>query len=182
MHGGAAPRVKANREKRVLAGELALQGVQVDPRHPSEALFAAAQDADVIVQRLKHQIVNDGELSATALGALGEWLDRVGRLAKTVTDGKVGEAIAERQHQIVDSQGQTLVAVLSHALAAGRLTTPQLAEVTAALPDLLRQAQDGTLPPMHPSQVPTYDPEPERTPLALTAESSAIPLPPGLGE
>ena len=95
FHGGAAPQVAAARQARILAGEAAL-AAQGDPRRdPADALQAAAQDADVIVQRLKRQVRAGDVIDIPSLQVLGDWLDRVSRLSKGVLDARIDERRVE---------------------------------------------------------------------------------------
>jgi hypothetical protein len=84
-HNGAQRYVKANREARVVELRARIAGGEWEDRDPGEALVAAAQDADALVQRLKTQL-GGGTLDAASLLALGNWLDRVGQLSKLVLD------------------------------------------------------------------------------------------------
>ncbi len=102
-HGGAAPQVRTRREARIVEGRARLAGQVVEQRDPGEALLGAAHDADATVQQIKRQFA-DGRLTAADLEALGSWLDRVGRLAKTVLDARIDERrlrIDERQARLL---------------------------------------------------------------------------------
>lgn len=102
-HGGAAPQVRARRELRIIEGRARLAGEVVEQRDPGEALLAAAHDADAMLQRIKGQL-DAGRLTGTELTGLGEWIDRVSRIAKTVLDARVDERrlrIDERQARML---------------------------------------------------------------------------------
>lgn len=99
MHGGAAPQVAAARESRVLAAQASNGGFLTQERSPAQALLAAVKDADGVTQALKQSMAG-GHLDPLVLDTLGDWIDRVGRLAKVVLDARVEEreaAIEEKQ-------------------------------------------------------------------------------------
>src|SRR5688500_6067795 len=92
MHGGKAPQVAVRREACILEAqamsESLLAGVRWLDRAPGEALLAAAADADALVQRIKWQVVQHEVIDPASLMALGDWIDRVGRLSKLVLDAR----------------------------------------------------------------------------------------------
>ena len=112
-HGGQAPRVKAAREARIIAALAQASGEVTVYRDPGEALVSAAVDADQIVQRLKLALESGEQIKAGELRALGEWLDRTGRLAKTVLDARVDE----RRVRITELQHAELFAIIAAVLA-----------------------------------------------------------------
>lgn len=67
--------------------------------------MAAAHDADVIVQELKLELRDGGSFSAAVLTALGDWIDRVGRLSKIVIDARINE----RQVELEEGQAALIV-------------------------------------------------------------------------
>lgn len=114
QHGGRAPQVAAKREARILAGEAALAAAGSDEelrRDPRSALLAAAQDADVILQRLKHQ-VKTGTIEPALLQALGDWLDRTSRLSKVVIDARIDE----QRVQLEQTQARLVGVAVTEAL------------------------------------------------------------------
>ncbi|RZU16431.1 hypothetical protein EV645_3996 [Kribbella rubisoli] len=111
-HGGAAPQVAASREARVAVWEAANRGDPIEVRDPGEALLAAATTADGLVQRLQHELAEAERLAPATLMALGEWLDRVGRLSKTVLDARIDE----RRTRVSEAQGQRIFTVLRDVL------------------------------------------------------------------
>lgn len=127
VHGGRAPQVARAREARLAAAEAsALYGDEFAERDPGEVLLAAVADVDGIVQKLKARIREAGELTPSDLDALGEWLDRASRMARSVLDARVDE----RRVQVNERQGQLVADVLRGALwdlarmlAAGQITT-----------------------------------------------------------
>lgn len=124
MHGGAAPQVKAKREARILAGEAALAGKPYAQRDPGEALLAAANDADAILQRLKTQLRSAGQVEPAMLTALGDWIDRTSRISKIVLDARIderqieiNEQLGEQVYNLIQTIGQSLLAKLVELLA-----------------------------------------------------------------
>jgi len=104
-------------------------------------LLAAAHDADEMLQRLKAQLV-DGPLTGADLLGLGDWIDRVGRLAKVTLDAR----IAERKARLTEDQGRLLVGGLTWFISQLPLDVPQQAAARALLPPMLRSLSDGVVP------------------------------------
>jgi hypothetical protein len=112
LHGGKSPRAAAAREARIIAAQAQASGAVTEYRDPGEALVSAAVDADRIVQLLKRSLESGETLKAGELRLLGEWLDRTGRLAKTVLDARVDERrVRLTEAQLVQAH-QLLAAVL----------------------------------------------------------------------
>jgi hypothetical protein len=102
MHGGRAPQVAAAREARIIEQRARLAGSKdFEVRDPAEALMAAAEDADLVLQRIKSEI-QSGAVSSTQLEALGEWLDRVARLSKLIVDARIDERRVRLQEREAD--------------------------------------------------------------------------------
>ena len=112
LHGGKAPQVAAAREARIIAAQAQASGEVTVYRDPGEALVSAAVDADQIVQKLKRALESGEQIKAGELRALGEWLDRTGRLAKTVLDARVDE----RKVRITELQHRELFAIIAAVL------------------------------------------------------------------
>lgn len=108
MHGGKAPQVAAAREARIATWEAQRGLAPVEDRDPAEALLAAARTADQLVQRLEREMLEDGKFQTATVKALGDWLDRSGRLSKTVLDAMVDE----RRIRITEVQGKQLFEIL----------------------------------------------------------------------
>ena len=118
---------------RVAAAEAAAAGLP--GRDPADALVAAATEADRIVRGLAARVSGgDGELVPNDLAALGEWLDRVGRLARSVVDSRV----LERQARLAERQGELLAEVIRRILDALDLDARQRALVGVVVPRELR--------------------------------------------
>lgn len=96
-------------------------------REPGEVLMAAVSDVDSIVQKIKQQVERREELSGTDLLALGEWLDRAAKLAKTALDA----GVQERQVRLHEEQG-ALVAGLFRAVFADPLLALTVAQAAVA--------------------------------------------------
>ena len=137
FHGGAAPQVAAAREARIIAGTAAL-GQHFEPRHPVEALLAAAADSDVILQRIKSTLAAGETPSAAMLTALGDWIDRTARISKLVLDA----GIDERQVRLAESHGAQLVVVIRGVLRRLALSPEQEALVPVVVPEELRRVSD----------------------------------------
>lgn len=135
MHGGRAPQVAAKREARIVTAAAQLAGEPWDERDPGEALMAAASDADALVQRLKRQLVTAEQVDHASLTALGEWIDRVGRLSKVVLDARIDE----RRMRVSERQGTQIAGVIKAILSDLNLTPEQWALVPMVVPMRLRE-------------------------------------------
>lgn len=119
IHGGKAPQVAAKREARIMLWEAQQKQEPIEVRDPGDALLAAAETADELMQRLRIELAKDGTLSPSLLAAIGDWLDRSGRLNKTVLDARLDERSArllERNTRISELQSQQLREVLRRIL------------------------------------------------------------------
>ena len=84
------------------------------PRDPGEALMSATHDADRILQQLKSAL-SAGDLQPSAmLSVVGEWVDRVSRLAKVRIDARIEvrrvELEAEKLQLVRVALGRAIVA------------------------------------------------------------------------
>lgn len=113
MHGGKAPQVAAKREARIVAWEASQGQDPIEVRDPADALMAAAMLADELVQRLHRDLREKGTLNSASLMALGDGLDRVGRLSKVVIDARIDE----RRVRLSEAQG-----IQMHTVIVGVLT------------------------------------------------------------
>jgi hypothetical protein len=132
VHNGANRRVRAAAAARVAAAEAALAGLPA--RDPAEALISAAQEADRIAQGLAVRVRGGGEMVATDLAALGEWLDRVGRLARSVVDSRLDE----RRVRIDERLGGALAEVIRRVVDQLPLTAEQRDEARPVIARELR--------------------------------------------
>jgi hypothetical protein len=137
-HGGNAPQVRAAREARVLAGEAALaaSGDEDMRRDPRAALLAAAQDADLILQRIKRRLAEGGTLDGPLLQALGDWIDRTTRTSKVVIDARIDEQMAELEA----AKAKMVGTAVNEALEAIRATPEQRETFVRVLLSRLRVA------------------------------------------
>jgi hypothetical protein len=109
FHGGAASQVERRREARVVVAAARRRYAEdFAEREPGEVLLAAVADVDAIVQKVKRQVERREELSGTDLLALGEWLDRAAKLAKTALDA----GVQERQVRLHEAQGALVVGLI----------------------------------------------------------------------
>lgn len=108
MHGGKAPQVAAGRAGRVAIWEAQQRQDPIQLRDPADALLAAATSADGLVQRLQQELDDDERLTPATLWALGEWLDRVGRLSKLTLDARIDE----RKVRLSEAQGAQMHRVI----------------------------------------------------------------------
>jgi hypothetical protein len=120
-------------------------------RDPSEALIEAAREADQFAQAvaaaardrgmpgaLTSTRVDDGARRveiAALLNALGQWLNRVGRLSSAV----VTLRLDERRVQLAEAQGHLIEGFIRAVLADLHLTSAQEALVPVVVPRRLRE-------------------------------------------
>jgi hypothetical protein len=97
-HGGAASQVKAKREQRVLVAELEARAAAetvVERREPEELILDALHDTNAVLTRIKADL-HDGVVNPILLELAGDWIDRLGRLGKIITDGDLSHKLHER--------------------------------------------------------------------------------------
>ena len=112
LHGGKSPAVAAKREARIAVWEAQQGEAPIEVRDPGEALLAAATLADELVQRLHRDVQERGVLTPANLSALGESLDRVGRLSRAVIDARIDE----RRVRLAEGQGHQIATLLRDVL------------------------------------------------------------------
>lgn len=136
MHGGKAPQTAARRAARLVAFEAQQRAVPLE-RDPATALLAACHDADSILAQLKAQAAGEERLTAATLTAMGDWLDRVTRIAKVVLDARVDARLV----QIEEARANLVVgAVLAGLDAIGVEPDRQQVAVRVLLAELRRVA------------------------------------------
>lgn len=111
MHGKSARQVKAAAESRIAAHDAMAAGAALEGRPAHDALADAATTADQVARQLRSQL-GDGNPDPRLLEVLGPWLDRVGRLARSVAD----LGLDERRVRLVEAQRLQAIAVLREAL------------------------------------------------------------------
>jgi hypothetical protein len=137
VHGGAASQVRAKRESRILAWQAAA-GSDTAPRDPGEALMSATHDADRILQQLKSAL-SAGDLQPSAmLSVVGEWVDRVSRLAKVVIDARIDV----RRVELETEKLQVVRLALGRAIVAAQLDAEQRAALLRSFAAELRVEGD----------------------------------------
>lgn len=138
FHGGAAPQVAAHREVRLLVAQAQKDAGEGEPvfvsRDPAIALTSALSDSDVVVQKIKGLLENGEGLDGTHIEALGQWLDRVGRLSKLVIDAKLDERKARRDEATARMIGEAIRGVLAEM----NLTPEQQRLIPIVVPRQLR--------------------------------------------
>lgn len=132
VHGGNAPQVRVKREARILAAEAA-RSAPVTAADAADVMTSAMNDAHSLLQRLKVNMAN-GRLEASDLSALGEWVDRAGRLAKLVADA----GIEERRIKIAEGQGALIFEAIERILAALGLGEEHRRRLPEVAPPILR--------------------------------------------
>lgn len=141
-HGGGAPQVAAAREARVIVyaaqHAAAEAGEELEkPRDAAAALTSALSDSDLVVQKIKQMIEGGETFDASQIDALGDWLDRVGRLSKLVMDARLDERQARRD----ETFGRMIVEAIKGVLAELNLTPEQQLLVPLVVPRQLRIIQ-----------------------------------------
>jgi hypothetical protein len=133
-HGGAAPQTRAKADARVAAAEAAAAGDYV-PRDPDQALLAAAAQADRIAQALAARVQEGARPDPVDLYELGSWLDRTGRLCRSVVELRLDE----RRTRLAERQGELLAGAVRAILDRLDLDARQRALVGEVVPAELRR-------------------------------------------
>jgi hypothetical protein len=120
VHGQNA-RVKAKREVALVAWDARQREEAFAPRDVSEALLSAAQEADVLVRRLRRALDDKGTLDPPSVEALGAALDRCARICKLVLDTKVDERLV----RTAERNGDFWAGVIKEILAGLQLSPQQ---------------------------------------------------------
>jgi hypothetical protein len=122
-HGGAARQVREKREQRLVVLEARQQHAQFNGqgsawaqdgrpvRLAEELIISAMHDADEVLQAIKRQMAAS-EAPAVTLTALGEWIDRLSRVAKVVTDGGLQDRLEQRRAAVAREQADQLIAAM----------------------------------------------------------------------
>jgi hypothetical protein len=148
MHGGKARQVKAKAEQRVMVAELeakaAAQTVVVR-REPEELILDALHDTNAVLTRIKADL-HDGVVNPILLQLAGDWLDRLGRLGKIITDGDLTTKLHTRIGWVAQDRAATLWGHLAAVVEASPLTAEQRLTVWQSRFDGLRLIASGDLP------------------------------------
>ncbi|MEJ7633848.1 hypothetical protein [Aeromicrobium sp.] len=102
--------MRASREARIAAAEAARAAPQ-STRDAGEILVSTMQDGDTIYQHLYRRF-RAGIATDADVAAMGAWVDRTNRLAKTVLDAR----IEERRTQLAESDGLLVAGVIRRSL------------------------------------------------------------------
>jgi hypothetical protein len=132
-HGGAARQVRAKREQRLVLLDARQQQAQSnglgnawpqsDRPAPlaEELIISAMHDANEVLQAIKQQVAAS-EAPAVTLMALGEWIDRLSRVARIVTDGGLQDRVERRRAAVAQEQAEQLIAAMDRLITDSRVT------------------------------------------------------------
>jgi hypothetical protein len=114
VHGLNAPQVRAKQQQRIALAEAraAVPATVLVAREPEELLLAALHDTDAVLRQIKAEL-HDGSINPMLLQLAGEWLDRLGRLGKIVTDGEMADKLERRIGWIAADRAAQLTALLA---------------------------------------------------------------------
>ena len=149
IHGGKAKQVNQKREQRLVILEAQQQAhaqAQINGAHhdkwtasperadrlAEELIVEAMNDAHSVLSLIKDQVIA-GVSPALTLPMVGEWLDRVARIAKIVTDGQLQDKLTGRRRALDERKAEEIAAVMKYALAAINPTDQQLAAFGPAM-------------------------------------------------
>lgn len=145
FHGGRAPQVAARREARIAVAEArVLFGDRYQPREWWEALPAAAQTADQLLQAMQDRLEMSGELRAADLEMVAQLAEKVARLSKLVQDANLDERrvkLGELQGQMIASAAQSFIARVIASLALDSMAEQVLRREFGAMLRGLSQGQ-----------------------------------------
>jgi hypothetical protein len=119
-------------------------------REPEELLLDALHDTDATLQALKSQLwelgTSSGAVNPAVLEAIGDWLDRVTRIAKVITDGDLPRKLAERHGWQAADRGAQLTGLLAAVLQAAPLSAGQRLATWESRFDGIQLVMDGRAP------------------------------------
>jgi hypothetical protein len=147
VHGGNAKQVKAKREQRVALADAqaAVPASVVLQKEPEELLLDALHDVNQVLQQLKSEL-HGGSVNPILLNLAGEWLDRLGRLGKVVTDGDLATKLHARKGWLAQDRSQQLWGHLAAIVEASPLSAQQKSALWQSRFDGLRAIGDGRAP------------------------------------
>lgn len=149
VHGLNAKQVKAKRDQRLALWEVQEEaraaGSVIVQKEPEELLLDGLHDVNQVLQQLKADL-HGGSVNPILLQLAGEWLDRLARIGKVVTDGDLPRRLQER----VGAQARDVAAELTACLAAilqfAPLTAQQRLAVWQSRFDGLQAIRDERFP------------------------------------
>jgi hypothetical protein len=147
VHGLAAKQTRAKQQQRIAIAEAqaAVPASIVLQKEPEELLLDALHDVNQVLQQLKADL-HGGSVNPVLLQLAGEWLDRLGRLGKVVTDGDLSRKLNERVGVQAQDLASQLTAMLAACITAAPLTAEQRLAVWQARFDGLQAIRDGQVP------------------------------------
>jgi hypothetical protein len=149
IHGGRARQVKQKAEQRlaVYDAQVAAQAepTVIERREPEELILDALHDTNAVLQQLKAEL-HGGSVNPILLQLAGEWLDRLGRLGKVITDGDLATKLHERLGWLAKDRADVCFAMLESIVEASPLTAAQRLAVWEARYDGLKRIADGQHP------------------------------------
>jgi hypothetical protein len=98
VHGLNAKQTRGKRDQRLALWEVRetrAAATVVVQKEPEELLLDALHDTNQVLQQIKADL-HDGSVNPILLQLAGDWLDRLGRLAKVITDGDLSRKLYER--------------------------------------------------------------------------------------
>jgi hypothetical protein len=119
--------------------------VVLERQEPEQLLLTALDDVNQVLSAVKSQMRNNA-VDPILLEVLGDWMDRLGRLAKTVIDGDVAEKLERRVGWIAADRAAACWAQLSAIVQASPLTAQQKLMLWQSRFDGLRLIADGRAP------------------------------------
>jgi hypothetical protein len=147
VHGLNAPQVRAKQQQRIALAEAqaAVSDVVVVQREPEELLLDALQDTNAVLQQIKSEL-HGGSVNPVLLHLAGEWLDRLGRLGKVITDGDLSQKLRERIGWLARDRADTLLGHLAAIATAAPLTAADKLRLWESVGDGLRLIERGEMP------------------------------------
>jgi hypothetical protein len=147
VHGLNAPQVCAKQQQRIALAEAqaAVPATVLVQREPEELLLDALHDTDQVLRQIKNEL-HDGSINPILLQLAGEWLDRLGRLGKIVTDGEMADKLERRIGWIAQDRAAQLTGLLAAIVRAAPLSAGQKLALWESRFDGLRLIADGQAP------------------------------------
>jgi hypothetical protein len=149
VHGLNAKQTRGKRDQRLALWEVqearAAEPAVLVQKEPEELLLAALHDVNQVLQQIKADL-HGGSVNPILLQLAGDWLDRLARIGKVVTDGDLSRKLYERVGVQAQDLASQLTAMLAAILQAAPLTAQQRLAVWESRFDGLQSVADGRAP------------------------------------
>jgi hypothetical protein len=148
VHGLNAKQTRGKRDQRLALWEVQetrAAATVVVQKEPEELLLDALHDVNQVLQQLKADL-HGGSVNPVLLQLAGEWLDRLARIGKVVTDGDLVTKLEQRIGVQARDAAAELTAMLAAIVQFAPLTAQQRLDVWQSRFDGLQAIRDEQFP------------------------------------